>query len=72
MISVERELKAKESLDSRFVMFVGPKRPAIVDQYGLGALIYYGWFEMVADPMVTVLHFFYGDASTTTGWPSSC
>jgi len=59
LISVERELKAKESLESRFVMFVGPKRPAIVDQYGLGALIYYGWFEMFAVPLVTVLHFFY-------------
>jgi YidC/Oxa1 family membrane protein insertase len=59
LISVERELKPKESLDNRFVVFIGPKKPAIIDQYGLGALVYYGWFEIFAVPLVTVLHLFY-------------
>ncbi len=40
-------------------IFAGPKRPALLSQYNLGNLVYYGWFGFVAAPMLDVLHFFY-------------
>ena len=42
-----------------YKIFAGPKRPALLSQYGLGNLVYYGWFGFVAGPMLEVLHFFY-------------
>ena len=42
-----------------YKIFAGPKRPALLSQYGLGNLVYYGWFGFVAAPMLDVLHFFY-------------
>ncbi|HEY4308254.1 MAG TPA: YidC/Oxa1 family insertase periplasmic-domain containing protein [Pirellulales bacterium] len=42
-----------------YKIFAGPKRPALLSQYGLGNLVYYGWFGFVAAPMLEVLHFFY-------------
>jgi YidC/Oxa1 family membrane protein insertase len=59
LISTEHEIKPKESLSSRFVVFAGPKKPAILEQYGLDALVYYGWFEYIAIPLVWLLHLFY-------------
>ncbi len=43
----------------KYVLFAGPKQPAVLAEYGLGKLIYYGWFDWVAVPMLHVLHFFY-------------
>ncbi|HEY1599977.1 MAG TPA: YidC/Oxa1 family insertase periplasmic-domain containing protein [Pirellulales bacterium] len=42
-----------------FKIFSGPKKPALLAHYGLGNLVYYGWFGWVAQPMLEVLHFFY-------------
>jgi len=42
-----------------FNVFAGPKRPALLKEYGLGNLLHYGWFGWVAEPMSTVLHLFY-------------
>ena len=49
-----------QSLTDRFVLFAGPKRPPLLDQYKLDDLVYYGWFGWVAKPMLAVLHLFYG------------
>src|SRR5262249_32775088 len=49
--------------DASFVqsynVFAGPKKPALLAQYGLSNLVYYGWFGPVAKLMLAVLHFFY-------------
>lgn len=42
-----------------FEVFAGPKRPALLKEYGLGNLLHYGWFGWVAEPMSMVLHMFY-------------
>jgi YidC/Oxa1 family membrane protein insertase len=54
-------------LKHSFEVFVGPKRPRLLDHYGpadpgitLNDLVYYGWFGFVARPMVAVLDFFHG------------
>lgn len=47
-------------LVNQFQIFAGPKRPALLKKYQLDDLIDYGWFGWVAEPMLAVLHFFYG------------
>ncbi|HEX3724627.1 MAG TPA: YidC/Oxa1 family insertase periplasmic-domain containing protein, partial [Pirellulales bacterium] len=49
-----------------FKIFVGPKRPPLLDHYGppgtkvtLDDLVYYGWFYFVARPMLAILHTFH-------------
>ncbi|MGD9646496.1 MAG: YidC/Oxa1 family insertase periplasmic-domain containing protein [Pirellulales bacterium] len=58
LTSQKTTLEPGASLAHRYVMFAGPKKPAILDQYALGELNYYGWFSWVARPLSRVLHFF--------------
>ncbi|MBX9790655.1 MAG: YidC/Oxa1 family insertase periplasmic-domain containing protein [Pirellulales bacterium] len=58
LTSQKRTLAPGDSLIHRYVLFAGPKKPAILDQYALGELNYYGWFGWVARPLASVLHFF--------------
>jgi YidC/Oxa1 family membrane protein insertase len=51
-------------LEHSFQIFAGPKRPALLAQYGqpgstLNGLVYYGWFGPIARILGEVLHFFY-------------
>ncbi|MBN2022839.1 MAG: YidC/Oxa1 family insertase periplasmic-domain containing protein [Pirellulales bacterium] len=57
--SVVASLEPGKALTHKFEIFAGPKRPAILDQYNLGPLVYYGWFDFVAYPLVKVLHAFH-------------
>jgi YidC/Oxa1 family membrane protein insertase len=57
--SVDRDLKPGESLSHSFVVFAGPKRPALLAKYGLQEIVIYGWFWWVAKPMLWTLHLFY-------------
>ena len=61
LISTVRDLKPGEGLRHQFKVFTGPKNPALLEHYGLGELVYYGWpiFAMVAKPLTAVLHGFY-------------
>ena len=57
-------LSADEPVTHSFKLFLGPRLPALLNEYGppgapLGTLIYYGWFGWVAEPMLVVLHLFY-------------
>jgi YidC/Oxa1 family membrane protein insertase len=60
-----KELAPGEPVEHQFQIFAGPKRPALLAQYAqpggssLKDLVYYGWFGVVARPMLVVLHFFY-------------
>jgi YidC/Oxa1 family membrane protein insertase len=64
LISEKTTLESKQSLDQDFQIFAGPKRPKLLSQYaqpyGLGDLISYGYFGWVCEPMLWILHFFYG------------
>lgn len=62
LVSAARELKPNEAFQQEFVVFAGPKKPALLAHYAggkLGDLVYYGWFSVVAEPMVRILHGFY-------------
>ncbi len=68
LISHEIDLAAGETLEHSYDIFAGPKRPDLLanyhasesTQYGLGDLMYYGWFSPVSKAMLGILHFFYG------------
>lgn len=53
------EAQKATPLAQRFLIFAGPKRPALLDQYGLGDIVYYGWYGWVAKPLLLLLHTFY-------------
>ncbi len=67
MTSVITKLEPGESLKHDYQVFVGPKLPALLEQYtssidkhdDLGGLVYYGWFWWVSKPMVFVLGVFH-------------
>jgi YidC/Oxa1 family membrane protein insertase len=52
-------------LEHQFEIFAGPKRPALLAHYSqpggssLKDLVYYGWFGVVARPMLVILQFFH-------------
>ncbi len=61
MIGNAHMLAPGTAYSNRFMLFAGPKKPAIVDnpKYRLGDLVYYGWFGVVAKPLAQILHVFY-------------
>jgi YidC/Oxa1 family membrane protein insertase len=59
LVSTLRELKPGKAIEHQYRLFAGPKRPALLSQYGIDGLVDYGWFHWVAVPMVQMLHFFY-------------
>ena len=59
LISKPQSLAPDEDLHHEYVVFAGPKKPAVLADYGLGELVYYGWFGWLAVPMTKLLHLFY-------------
>jgi YidC/Oxa1 family membrane protein insertase len=67
LTSVIKKLEPGDSLKHDYQVFVGPKLPALLEQYtasidkkdDLGGLVYYGWFGWVARPMVAILGIFH-------------
>lgn len=57
--STVREIRPDGSLRESFQVFAGPKRPALLDQYGMSNLITYGWFGPIARLLLAILHTFY-------------
>lgn len=57
--STLRELAADVPLRESFQIFVGPKRPSLLEAYGLRGILYYGYFWWAARPMLWLLHFFH-------------
>lgn len=53
-------LEPRGTLAHTYRLFGGPKKPAILAQYGLEPLSYYGWFGAVSRTLLGVLHFFHG------------
>jgi YidC/Oxa1 family membrane protein insertase len=59
LVSNSRPLKPGAVLEHDYTLFAGPKRPDLLEHYGLGNLVDYGWFHWIAVPMVRLLHAFY-------------
>jgi YidC/Oxa1 family membrane protein insertase len=59
--SLLKELKPGQEISHKFEIFTGPKRPTLLDKYGLSELIYYGWPVFAGPAMLLswILHFFY-------------
>lgn len=60
LVSVPTNLAPGEEIIHAYDVFTGPKRPPLLQQYGLRDSVSYGWFWWVAIPMQHVLHFFEG------------
>ncbi len=54
-----KSIAAGESIEDSFTIFLGPKEPTVLAEYGLDECIVYGWFWWVAKPMRAILHGFY-------------
>lgn len=54
-----RELPAGQPWSESFQVFSGPRKPALLAQYGLKEIVYYGWFSWAAIPLLGLLHFFH-------------
>jgi YidC/Oxa1 family membrane protein insertase len=65
LTSMNEVLDPGKKIEHDYQVFVGPKQPKLLDQYGGGpgnqmdGLVYYGWFGWVASPMVAVLESFH-------------
>ncbi len=61
LTSMNEVLDPGKKIEHDYQVFVGPKQPRLLDQYGggpgnqIGGLVYYGWFGWVARPMVAIL-----------------
>ncbi len=56
VVSVPTTLEPGSEITHAFDVFTGPKRPPLLQAYGLGDSLCYGWFWWVAKPMQWVLH----------------
>lgn len=52
-------LKPGEKTSQTYSIFIGPRKPAIMKNYGVDAVVYYGWFGWIAVPLTQLLHLFY-------------
>jgi YidC/Oxa1 family membrane protein insertase len=54
-------VKPDQPLKEEFLVFAGPKKPKLLAQpeYGLGEIVYYGWFWWAAVPLLGILHSLY-------------
>ena len=61
LISRPIELKVGKPVTHRYEIFAGPKKPELLENFGLPGssmadLVYYGWFGWVARPLIAILH----------------
>jgi YidC/Oxa1 family membrane protein insertase len=53
------DLPAGGNYEQTFDIFMGPKEPELLSQYGVDEVETYGWFAMFSKPLLWVLHSFY-------------
>lgn len=58
--SVVTTVPPGQSLRDEMRLYAGPKDPVVLDDYGLGQVVYYGWFSGPAKVLAGLLHFLYG------------
>ncbi|QDT58946.1 Membrane protein insertase YidC [Stieleria bergensis] len=49
--------QAEDSFKQSLRLYVGPKEPTELAQYGMDRFVYYGWFSFVSTPLSWLLHF---------------
>jgi YidC/Oxa1 family membrane protein insertase len=59
VVSVPTTLEPDKTISHNYNIFIGPKRPPLLEEYGLRDSVFYGWFWWVAIPMQSLLHTFY-------------
>jgi YidC/Oxa1 family membrane protein insertase len=61
LIGKATTIEPGKSSTQSYELFAGPKRLALLENYNMGQLVYYGWpiFQWVAVPMTHILDFFY-------------
>ncbi|MFZ5832719.1 MAG: YidC/Oxa1 family insertase periplasmic-domain containing protein, partial [Planctomycetota bacterium] len=59
VVSLPRDLQPGDTLEHKYTVFLGPKKPELLTHYQLDELVYYGWFWPIARPMVWLLHLLY-------------
>ena len=57
--SLETELAPGAETSQTYAVFIGPRKPDLMKNYGVDGVIYYGWFSWIAVPLVGLLHIFY-------------
>jgi len=55
-----RSIAANSEYRQSFKILAAPKLPEVLEKYGMGECITYGWFKVVAKPLQFILHMFYG------------
>lgn len=58
LISQTHDIPAGETLVERYLVFAGPKQPALLQAYDLERCIEYGWFRTIAKFLAWILHAF--------------
>ncbi len=58
-VSPDETIEPGQTATHDYHIFLGPKAPALLEEYGLGGIIEYGWFGWIAKPLSKVLHLFY-------------
>lgn len=59
LTSQTKVIPAGQSFRQRFQIYLGPKHPVLLGEYGLRDLIVYGWFGVVSKLLLAILHFFH-------------
>ncbi len=59
VVSPDEAIAPGQAATHDYHLYLGPKAPALLEQYGLGDVITYGWFWWVARPLSKLLHLFY-------------
>lgn len=57
-ISLAKSGSDGDSASHSYTIFAGPKQQKILNAYGLGDTLVYGWFWFIAKPLVAILNFF--------------
>ncbi|MBR0238921.1 MAG: YidC/Oxa1 family insertase periplasmic-domain containing protein [Thermoguttaceae bacterium] len=57
--SQTKTLEPGEKTSQTFSIYIGPRKPEIMKNYGVDGVVYYGWFGWIAVPLTYLLHFFY-------------
>jgi YidC/Oxa1 family membrane protein insertase len=58
-VSPDETIEPGQTVTHDYHIFLGPKAPALLEEYGLGDIIEYGWFGWIAKPLSKLLHLFY-------------
>ena len=59
LVSAEETVESGKTATHDYHIFLGPKAPALLQEYQLADIIEYGWFGWIAKPLSKVLHLFY-------------